>query len=496
MRLALLVAAMVLPLTLFAAVLSYHNYDAGRRTAYERILQIARTLAFTVDGELRSAIASLQVLALSEALDRNDLDAFRMQAEHFVTEQFAGSNVVLSDATGQQLLNTAVPTGVPLPKYARLDVPRRIFATGRPEISDLLLGPVLRRNIVVVDVPVRRGGNVKFDLAASIPLDVFAGIVAQQRIEPDWTIAIFDRKGILIARSREPERFIGQQASPSLYPALTSSTEGVLDSTTFDGTVVLTGFSRARYSGWSVAVGAPRSALTGRLWRSVAVLAAFGILSLLLGIIIALKLATQLTRTQADRELLINELNHRVKNTFATVQAIVVRTLASAPSMEDAKRAAEDRIMALSRAHDVLTDEHWQGAELQELVHSICEPYRSTSPDRIELEICRQHINPRATVGLAMVFNELLTNAVKYGALSRPEGRVRIACRLMAEAQATLTIEWKETDGPRIDEPSRRGFGSALIEQTVKNELGGELLRVFNPDGLICTITVPLQRLR
>ena len=127
-----------------------------------------------------------------------------------------------------------------------------------------------------------------------------------------------------------------------------------------------------------------------------------------------------------------------------------------------------------------LTDEHWQGAELQELVHSICEPYRSISPDRIELEICRLHINPRATVALAMVFNELLTNAVKYGALSRPDGRVRIACRLIAEAQATLTIEWKETDGPRIDEPSRRGFGSALIEQTVKNELGGELLR-FQP---------------
>ena len=160
---------------------------------------------------------------------------------------------------------------------------------------------------------------------------------------------------------------------------------GVLDTTTFDGTVVLTGFARSPFSGWSVAVGIPKSNLTNQLWRSVAVLAGFGILCLAAGIFIAVRLATQLARSQSDRELLINELNHRVKNTLATVQGLVVSTLRSATSTAEAKTALEERIVALARVHDVLTEEHWEGARLEELVRSITAPYRSASGQRIEV---------------------------------------------------------------------------------------------------------------
>jgi len=145
---------MVLPLTVFAAVLVYYNYETSRTTAYDRILQIARGLTTNIDSELRATIASLQVLALSEALARDDIAAFRAQAEHFVAGHFPQSNVVVTDSSGQRLMNTAVPAGTPLPKYVRMDVLQRVFATGDPQISDLLFGPVLHRNIIVVDVPV------------------------------------------------------------------------------------------------------------------------------------------------------------------------------------------------------------------------------------------------------------------------------------------------------------------------------------------------------
>ena len=493
-RLGLLVAGMVLPLTVFAVVLVYYNYEGNRRTAYDRILQIARGVATNIDAEFRAAIASLEVLALSEALERDDLAAFRKQAEHFVKSHFPQSNVVVSDASGQQLLNTAAPAGTPLPRYVRMDALRRVFEKGDPQISDLLFGPVLRRNIAVVDVPVWRDGKVAYDLAASLPLSIFFDIIMRQRSDPDWTVAVFDREGTVIARSRDNEKFVGRPASPSLYAGLMNRFEGAFDTTTFDGTVVLSGFTHAPISGWSAAVGIPKSSLTIELWRSVAVLAAFGVVCLAFGTLFAVRLATQLARSQADRELLINELNHRVKNTLATVQGLVASTLRSAVSIADAKKVMGERISALGRAHDVLMQEHWESADLRELVLSIVQPYRTEH--RIDVFGPDLQVNPRAAVALAMVLNELMTNAAKYGALSQPEGRVQVEWSTTEDGSpAKLRMVWMELGGPLVQSPIRHGFGSTLIEQSITRELGGTLEKNFDPAGLICTMMLPLERL-
>src|SRR5258708_4378224 len=495
-RLGLLVTGMVLPLTVFAVVLVYYNYEANRRTAYERILQIARGVATNVDAEFRSAIASLEVLSLSEALQRDDFVAFRSQAEHFIKAHFPQSNVVVSDPRGQQLLNTAVPADTPLPKYVRMDALLRVFEKGDPQISGLVFGPVLRRNIVVVDVPVRRDGKVIYDLAASLPLSIFTDIIMRQRPEPDWRIAVFDREGTIIAHSRYNEQFVGRLAAPSLYDELMSRSEGGLDTTTFDRVVVLTGFTHAPFSGWSAAVGIPKSSLTVELWRSVAVLAAFGVVCLAFGTFFAVRLATQLARSQADRELLINELNHRVKNTLAAVQGLVSSTMRSAVSIADTKKVMEERIIALGRAHDGLMEEHWESADLRELVLSIVQPYRAEHINRIEVFGPDLRVNPRAAVALAMVFNELMTNAAKYGALSQPEGRVRVEWSATEDrGPSKLRMVWMEMGGPLVHSPIRRGFGSTLIEQSITRELGGTLEKNFDPTGLVCTMMLPLERL-
>jgi two-component sensor histidine kinase len=348
-----------------------------------------------------------------------------------------------------------------------------------------------------VDVPVWRDGKVVYDLAASLPLSTFSNIIMRQRPEPDWTIAAFDREGTVIARSRDSEQFVGRPASPSLHAALMNQFEGALDTTTFDGTVVLTGFTRAPLSGWSAAVGIPKSSLTIELWRSVAVLAAFGIVCLAFGTLFAVRLATQLARSQADRELLINELNHRVKNILSTVQGLVVSTLRSAISIADAKKVMEDRIIALGRAHDVLTEEHWESADLRELVLSIVQPYRAEHTSRIEVFGPDLRVNPRAAVALAMVLNELMTNAAKYGALSQPEGRVRVEWSATEDrGPPKLRMVWIEMGGPLVQSPIRRGFGSTLIEQSITRELGGTFEKNFDPTGLICTMMLPLERLR
>jgi len=495
-RLGLLVAGMVLPLTVFAVALVYYNYDAKRRTAYDRILQIARGVASNIDAEFHAAIASLEVLSLSEALQRNDLAAFKKKAEYFVTAHFPQSNVVVSDSSGQQLLNTAVPAGTPLPRYVRMDALRRVFEKGEPQISGLLFGPVLRRNIVVVDVPVWRDGKVIYDLAASLPLSTFTDIIVRQQPAPDWTIAAFDREGTVIARSRDYEQFVGRRASPSLYTGLMNQLEGTLDTTTFDGTVVLTGFTHAPFSGWSAAVGIPKSSLTVELWRSVGVLAGLGIICLTLGTLFAVRLASQLARSQADRELLIKELNHRVKNILMMVQALVASTLRSVASIPDAKKAIDQRIIALGCAHDVLTEGHWESADLRQLVLSVVQPYRTEHTNGIDVLGPDLRLNPRATVALAMVIHELMTNAAKYGALSHSDGCVQVEWSTPEDGGARkLRMVWTEMGGPPIQSPTRRGFGSTLIEQSITRGLGGTFEKHFDPAGLICRMVLPLENL-
>jgi two-component sensor histidine kinase len=347
-----------------------------------------------------------------------------------------------------------------------------------------------------VDVPVRRDGKVIYDLAASLPLSIFTDIIMRQRPEPDWRIAVFDREGTIIAHSRYNEQFVGRLAAPSLYDELMSRSEGGLDTTTFDRVVVLTGFTHAPFSGWSAAVGIPKSSLTVELWRSVAVLAAFGVVCLAFGTFFAVRLATQLARSQADRELLINELNHRVKNTLAAVQGLVSSTMRSALSIADAKTLIEERIIALGRAHDVLTQEYWEGADLRDLALSIVQPYRTEHSNGIEVSGPDLRVNPRAAVALAMVFHELMTNAAKYGALSQPEGRVRVEWSTTEDGgHSTLRVVWMEMGGPSVQAPIRRGFGSALIEQSITRELGGTLEKDFDRAGLICTMMIPLERL-
>ncbi len=493
-RLGLLIAATVLPLTVFAAVQVYYNYEINRRAAYDGILQIARGLATTADGELRTATAALEVLALSLALQRDDLDAFRKQAETLVNAHFPGSNVVLTDADGQQRLNTAVAPGVPLPRYVRMDALRRVFERGKPQISDLLFGPVLQRQVVVVDVPVRREGRVVYDLAMSLPLRAFADIIQMQRPGADWTVAIFDRNALAIARVPGGEQAVGQRASDTLYPALVGGFEGVLDTVTVEGVEALTGFTRSRLSGWSVAVGIPKASLTRPLWRTVAILTGFGALCLAIGIVVAGRLAARVSRTEAARDLLINELNHRVKNSLAMVQSMVVNTLKRSSSPQAARKAIEARLMAMSRAHDVLTEEDWQSIDLAELLDSIVEPYR-TFHGQIDLNGPPLRIDARAAVTIAMVFNELTTNAVKYGALARRQGTVTLAWSIVETGAAALRLIWTEANGPKVAPPGPEGFGSILIAQGIERELKGSVAMNFDPAGLVCTIDIPLRSL-
>jgi two-component sensor histidine kinase/PAS domain-containing protein len=205
---------------------------------------------------------------------------------------------------------------------------------------------------------------------------------------------------------------------------------------------------------------------------------------------------TERKEAEERQRLLLNELNHRVKNTLATVQSIASQTLRTATSETAFRDAFEARLVALSKTHNLLTDQNWRGASLHDLVISELRPHaggREGGGARILLESDRDiRLNPKAAVALGMAVHELATNAVKYGALSVPGGRVTFRSRVDGPR---LIVDWAESGGPPVTIPQRRGFGSRLLEQGLAGELAGDVRLGYLPAGLICHMELPLHAL-
>jgi two-component sensor histidine kinase len=199
-------------------------------------------------------------------------------------------------------------------------------------------------------------------------------------------------------------------------------------------------------------------------------------------------------RRKADEQriLLIHELNHRVKNTLAVVQSIASQTLRRTDVDPDARKSFEARLLAMAKAHDILTQEHWSGADLSSLVEGIIHPF-ITDAERFRSSGTPIRLVPNESLTMALVFHELATNAVKYGAWSTPSGRVDVTWLATVGSKATsLRLTWQESGGPVVVPPTRSGFGSRLLDQAVSLEFGKSAEVTFDPGGLRCVLTAEL----
>src|SRR5215472_7545377 len=213
-----------LPLVTLASFAMLRTVDDQRTQIQSDVRQMVESFLADLAIDVGAISAELQALATSPSLRTGDFRAFDEQMRAALA--IRGTSIVLHDTKGQQLLSTNLPFGEPLPRATNTEMHDRVVATGKPQISDLIMGAVLRRPILVVGVPVFRDGEVVYVLAMGIGSEILAALLKEQDLSPDWIAGIFDRKGIIVARNHEADRFLGKPVGPSLRQAMAWAIEG------------------------------------------------------------------------------------------------------------------------------------------------------------------------------------------------------------------------------------------------------------------------------
>jgi two-component sensor histidine kinase len=200
-------------------------------------------------------------------------------------------------------------------------------------------------------------------------------------------------------------------------------------------------------------------------------------------------------REAADKlqKLILGELHHRVKNTLATVSAIASQSFRTATSLEHGQKAMEGRLIALGRAHDLLMQVSWSNASLTDTLIGATDPFDSHGGRKFHFNGPDVKITSGAVIALAMTFNELCTNTTKFGALSNPAGRVEIAWTI-DETKQRFRLIWTERNGPAVEPPTRRSFGTRMME-SLGQQLNGQVHLAYEPSGLVYSLDVPLNSL-
>jgi two-component sensor histidine kinase len=392
------------------------------------------------------------------------------------------------------------------------------------------------------------GGSSRF-LVAYLDLGWLGDRIKERGLGAENSLTISDRNGIIIAREPFPDRFVGTRIPPAFDRLIHAEAPGTEDVISQDGTRRMLGYYPVTVPPIGIYISAGVS--DEEAFRAIDATRAHGFALVLAASLLTFALAWMIgqrfiqrpvdhlltciqawlrgdlavrtgmraqsgelesvgeafdrlidelgareaarERSETQRQLLVGELTHRVKNTLALVQAIAVQSLRGSGEFAISREKFLSRLRALAESHDVLTSNDWEAAELHDVLDRTLRPYRDGSPDRFGLSGPKLLLQPRAALAVAMAVHELATNAVKYGALSTERGQVRIAWAVdEAEAEPHFRLTWLESGGPLVTAPERSGFGSRLIRGAFGTELHGTARMEYAPEGLICHVDVPL----
>src|ERR671933_226900 len=282
-------ATILLTPVLVLAAVALSQYAASERDRYVgEGRKAARDIAADLDRELSRAQTAAQALATSRLIQSGNYEGFQEQASEFLRawtpDEPNAYSVILRDLNGQQLVNTRLPWGTPLPKVER-DADRLVITTKRPQVQDLFFSTSANRLVIAVRVPVLKDGEITHVLSLALEPTRIAELLRDQQLSAEWSRAVFDRNDRIVARWPEHERFLGAQATETLRRNAVGD-EGTFISTNLEGVPVLAAYARSELSGWRAVVGVPLSVLQGPYlnWRWVVTVLSIACFILLIGL--------------------------------------------------------------------------------------------------------------------------------------------------------------------------------------------------------------------
>ena len=525
--LALSIVALAVPLLAFLGMEASRLASSERARLFGEVRVGAERIAADVDQTLNGYIAILETLATTPALAEGDYATVYRQAQAALGSR--GLYAFLRDLDGQQLFNTRLPYGAPLPKTNGFEV--EVANMTRPHVSDVVNGAVAKRPVMAASVPVLDNGKIRYVLSLSLEPALMKDLLDRQQLPAEWRATIADSKGVMIARSRLHDENVGKVMTT--LKGITGSKVDV-SSPDLEGRTVKWGTAPSRVAAWNVYVSVPSAnvedAARNALLNYVLIVAVFtcvgiaGAVGIARVISVPLNLAEKAAkalgegravtfeptvvveanavgealveaarlREQAEQQimLLMREVNHRSKNMLAVVQAIARQMPVTDP--KQFVRQFSDRIVGLAASQDLLIESNWQGVRVADLVRSQLSLFRELIGTRIDIQGPPVRLQPPAAQAIGMALHELATNASKYGALADEKGRVRVTWSMAGEGEGReFLLSWEESDGPEVTPPERRGFGYTIMVTMVEKSLDANVVADYAPTGLVWKVRAP-----
>ena len=525
-----LIGAVVVPLLAFSGfILSRHAANERERLA-DRATELARHVALIVDAELTGFVSLLKGLSTSSALRNEDLRQFHDEALRLVVGH--DLLVVLRHFGSKQFLNTQLPFGAELPPAIAIsESDASAMRQGRAVVSPVYNSPISGEPRVALAIAVTSSRGTQYVLAITVPTTVLRNVLP--KAPAGWVLGVGDPQSRkFVTRSSRHEEVSGKPADPAYFEKASVHGGGSFTATNLDGVKVLAGYAYGDLSGWLFAANVPERVVEAPLRQSLYAISALGLTALALSLLLAWLFGRNFTRASAQlvegarsvgttappgppsstiaefnrirdalvltdaelkererqRQRLVAELNHRVKNMLAVVQSLLTQTLRHSGTLDEARRSFSKRLQALAAAHDILTTASWGAPDVHDLLARVTAAYNMK--DQFSLEGPKVRLAPATAISIALAVNELATNAAKYGALSVEGGTVRMAWSLDEEDRPTaLHLVWQERGGPVVKTPTMTGFGTRLL----KDSFSGPATVAYPPEGVECSIKITLD---
>ncbi|GJD52503.1 hypothetical protein OPKNFCMD_5269 [Methylobacterium crusticola] len=551
-RLIALVALALAPALVIQGYNEYALRSAREATVRADAIRQARAAAEDLEqigDSVRQALGFVSQEEVVRQKDRQGCRAYLAEA----TAQLPGVILLAVTEPDGSVVCNSLGSAPDKSAYGERAYLSRTITSGAFVVGNFVQGFATGKNSIHFAQPLRdRTGAITGVVLASIDLAWLAERLARSGLAPDTALSVIDSQGTVLARVPDHADWVGRQIAPARLATIAESIDKARDTIAWDGRQRVVGVVHptGALAPLTVSVGRDREAVFADIdaaTRRGAILILLGgafafigavlggrlfirrPMQRLLGAAHAWRMGALGTRTglsgssefgrlgeafdamaaalqrhegelkaevahskalQEQQSTMLHELNHRVKNTLAIVQSLARQSRGGEEQAEN----LEGRILALSKTHDLLTRDDWSGASLREILENELAPYR-VGAEHLTLTGPAVNLPPRYVLALGMTFHELTTNAAKYGALSRAEGRVHVGWSLVRGESGTphLRLDWQESGGPPVGPPKRRGFGSRLISGGINRELAGAVRFDFEPGGLHCRIDVPLE---